>query len=47
MIVEGADLVVFNVKPNNRTEVAAFFAIDKNEAKKIGRSSLHYFMDAA
>ncbi len=47
MIVEGADLVVFNVKPNAKTEVAAFFAIDKNEAKKIGRSSLHYFTDAA
>lgn len=47
MIVEGADLVVFNVTPSQKTEVAAFFAIDKHEAKKIGRSSLHYFIKAA
>ncbi|SMF36785.1 CBS domain-containing protein [Pseudobacteriovorax antillogorgiicola] len=47
MIVEGADLVVFNVRPGFRTEVAAFFAIDRHEAKRIGRSSFHYFVDAA
>ena len=31
MIVEGADLVVFNVTPSQKTEVAAFLANDKHE----------------
>jgi CBS domain-containing protein len=43
MIMEMADLTVFNVKKGVRTEVMALFAIDLESRKKFATSSFHYF----
>ncbi|MGK5093096.1 7TM diverse intracellular signaling domain-containing protein [Deltaproteobacteria bacterium TL4] len=42
-IIETADLVVFNVKPNVRTEVITIFNIDPEHLKNDKTTSFHYF----
>ncbi len=44
MIVEMSDLVVFNVKPNHRTEVISLFHID-SKASLDRPASFHYFCE--
>lgn len=43
LIIETADLVVFNINPNIRTEVIAIFNIDPEKSKTGKFTSFHYF----
>ncbi len=43
MIMESADLTIFNVKPGKRTEVIAMFAVDLELRKKLTTASFHCF----
>lgn len=43
MVMEIADLAVFNVRPAVRSEVISLFAVDLQTRKRITTSSFHYF----
>jgi len=43
MVMEIADLAVFNVRPGVRSEVISLFAVDLQTRKRITTSSFHYF----